>query len=68
MMHARVRFQVIASALLAPLALSAVGQMHKVAAPDKVTRAVGVYEYVGRFGAPEGGSPHPRFAVYWRPF
>ena len=47
MTHARARLRTIASALLAPLALSATGQMHKVATPEKVTRAVGVYEYVG---------------------
>ena len=53
MKSARARFQVIASALLAPLALSAVGQMHKVAAPEKVTRAIGVYEYVGDLEHPK---------------
>src|SRR3978361_541793 len=53
MTYARARLQAIASALLAPLALSATGQMHKVAAPEKVTRAVGVYEYVGDLQHPK---------------
>ncbi len=53
MKYARARFQAIAFALLAPLALSATGQMHKVAAPEKVTRAVGVYEYVGDLEHPK---------------
>src|SRR3978361_2268200 len=53
MTYARARLQAIASALLAPLALSATGQMHKVAAPEKVTRAVGVYEYVGDLEHPK---------------
>ena len=53
MKYARTPFQAIASALLAPLALSATGQMHKVAAPEKVLRAVGVYEYVGDLEHPK---------------
>ena len=50
---ARARLEVLASVLLAPLALSAAGQMHKVAAPEKVTRAIGVYEYVGDLEHPK---------------
>ena len=53
MTYARARFRTIASALLAPLALSVTGQMHKVAAPEKVTRAIGVYEYVGDLEHPK---------------
>lgn len=53
MKYARTRLQTTASALLLPLALSAAGQMHKVAAPEKVTRAVGVYEYVGDLEHPK---------------
>lgn len=48
MKYARSRLRRLSAALLAPAAaLSAAGQMHKVAAPETVTRAVGVYEYVG---------------------
>lgn len=35
------------AALLCALPLAAVAQMHKVAKPDQVTRAVALYEYVG---------------------
>ncbi|HEY9138584.1 MAG TPA: hypothetical protein VIM67_09950, partial [Terriglobus sp.] len=33
--------------LLCALPLAAVAQMHKVAKPDQVTRAVALYEYIG---------------------
>ena len=36
-----------AAALFCALPLAAVGQMHKVAKPDQVTRAIALYEYVG---------------------
>lgn len=36
-----------ATLLAAPLATTLPGQMHRVAAPERVTRAVAVYEYVG---------------------
>jgi hypothetical protein len=35
------------AALLCALPLAAVAQMHKVAKPDQVTRAVALYEYIG---------------------
>jgi len=35
------------AALLCSLPLAAVAQMHKVAKPDQVTRAVALYEYIG---------------------
>ncbi|WP_047492675.1 hypothetical protein [Terriglobus sp. TAA 43] len=48
-MHAR-KFAVrwlSAATVLCSLPLAAVAQMHKVAKPDQVTRAVALYEYVG---------------------
>lgn len=48
-MHARpaTRRWLSTAALLCALPLVAVAQMHKVAKPDQVTRAVALYEYIG---------------------
>ncbi len=41
------------AALLAHCAVSAAGQMHRVEKPEQVTRAVGVYEYIGDLQHPK---------------
>src|SRR5215472_6555777 len=41
-----------ATLLTATLAIPALSQMHKVAKPDQVVRAVGVYEWTGDFAKP----------------
>jgi len=44
--------QVAVSLALAGLAARGTAQMHKVEAPEKVTRAIGVYEWTGELGKP----------------
>ncbi|SEG59366.1 hypothetical protein SAMN05421819_3660 [Bryocella elongata] len=44
--------QVAVSLALAGLAATSNAQMHKVEAPEKVTRAIGVYEWTGELGKP----------------
>jgi hypothetical protein len=47
------RRPVLTAAFALVATLSAHAQMHKVAAPEQVTRAVGVYEYVGDLSKPK---------------